>query len=82
MIVELRDHRLWMLARTKKGLSESFLHGPGGDVERPAAVGHSKPERPLFHSPPGFGHLLLVKNGPVEKRLPRRLEPHRLSFHR
>ena len=35
MIVELRDSRLWMLARTKKGISESFSTDQGATWSEP-----------------------------------------------
>jgi hypothetical protein len=37
MIVELRDGRLWMLARTKKGISESFSTDRGATWSEPQA---------------------------------------------
>jgi len=42
MIVERKDGSLWMLARTKDGISESHLHRQRHDMERAAAEHHSK----------------------------------------
>ncbi|EDY18130.1 hypothetical protein CfE428DRAFT_4266 [Chthoniobacter flavus Ellin428] len=72
MIVELRDGRLWMLARTKKGISESFStdHGVTWGEPHPSAI--QNPSARFFIRRLASGNLLLVKNGPIETRLPRR----------
>ena len=72
MIVELRDGRLWMLARTKKGISESFSadHGASWSEPQPSTIQNVSAR--FFIRRLASGKLLLVKNGPVDKRLPRR----------
>ncbi|MDR3405472.1 MAG: sialidase family protein [Chthoniobacter sp.] len=72
MIVELRDHRLWMLARTKKGISESFSTDQGATWSEPQPSAIQNPSARFFIRRLASGNLLLVKNGPVEKRVPRR----------
>jgi predicted neuraminidase len=72
MIVERRDGRLWMLARTKSGISESVSADKGAtwDAPRPSAIRNVSAR--FFIRRLASGHLLLVKNGPIDKRLPRR----------
>lgn len=72
MIVELRDGRLWMLARTKKGISESFSTDKGATWSEPQASAIQNPSARFFIRRLASGNLLLVKNGPIEARLPRR----------
>ncbi|HEY3900329.1 MAG TPA: sialidase family protein [Chthoniobacter sp.] len=72
MIVELRDGRLWMLARTKKGISESFSSDRGATWSAPQPSVIQNPSARFFIRRLASGNLLLVKNGPVESRLPRR----------
>lgn len=72
MIVELRDDRLWMLARTKKGISESFStdHGATWSTPQPSSIQNVSAR--FFIRRLASGNLLLVKNGPIDVRLPRR----------
>lgn len=72
MIVELRDGRLWMLARTKKGISESFSTDKGATWSEPQPSAIQNPSARFFIRRLASGNLLLVKNGPIEARLPRR----------
>ncbi|MEP6671243.1 MAG: sialidase family protein [Chthoniobacter sp.] len=72
MIVELRDGRLWMLARTKKGISESFSTDKGAKWSEPQPSSIQNPSARFFIRRLASGNLLLVKNGPIDKRLPRR----------
>jgi predicted neuraminidase len=72
MIVELRDARLWMLARTKKGISESFSTDQGATWTGPQPSAIQNPSARFFIRRLASGNLLLVKNGPIESRLPRR----------
>ena len=72
MIVELRDGRLWMLARTKRGISESFSTDHGSTWSPPAASTIQNVSARFFIRRLASGNLLLVKNGPVGTRLPRR----------
>ncbi len=72
MIVELKDHRLWMLARTKYGIGESFSHDQGLTWSEPRPSKIQNPSARFFIRRLPSGRLLLVKNGPVDVRLPRR----------
>ena len=72
MIVELKNGRLWMLARTKKGISESFSTDKGATWSAPAPSTIQNPSARFFIRRLASGNLLLVKNGPVSVRLPRR----------
>lgn len=72
MIVELRDGRLWMLARTKHSLAESFSsdHGQTWSEPQPSAIQNVNAR--FFIRRLASGRLLLVKNGPVNERLTKR----------
>ncbi len=72
MIVELRDGRLWMLARTRQGISESFSEDQGASWTPPQPSAIQNPSARFFIRRLSSGNLLLVKNGPIEARLPRR----------
>ncbi len=64
MIVELRDGRLWMLARTKKGISESFSTDQGVMWSEPRPSTIQNLSARFFIRRLASGNLLLVKNGP------------------
>ncbi|MFO0928581.1 MAG: sialidase family protein [Gemmataceae bacterium] len=72
MIVERRDGSLWMLARTKHGISESVSTDRGAtwSTPRPSAIRNVSAR--FFLRRLQSGNLLLVKNGPIDVRLPRR----------
>jgi hypothetical protein len=72
MIVELRGGRLWMLARTKYGMAESYSsdHGRAWSEPKPAAIQNVSAR--FFIRRLTSGRLLLVKNGPTDQRLPKR----------
>lgn len=72
MIVELHDGRLWMLARTNAGLHESFSIDQGltWSVPQPCAIQHLSSR--FFIRRLASGKLLLVKNGPIDRRLAKR----------
>jgi predicted neuraminidase len=72
MIVERRDHSLWMLARTKRGISESVSYDQGATwtIPQPAKIANVSAR--FFIRRLASGQLLLVKNGPIDLRLPRR----------
>ncbi|HEX4129794.1 MAG TPA: sialidase family protein [Pirellulales bacterium] len=72
MIVERQDGTLWMLARTKQSISESFStdHGATWSPPRPSSI--LNPSARFFIRRLASGHLLLVKNGPIGERLPLR----------
>src|SRR6185295_16418518 len=72
MIVELRDGRLWMLARTKSDIAQSFSADGGRTWSEPTPSGISNPSARFFIRRLLSGKLLLVKNGPVDLRLNRR----------
>jgi len=72
MIVELRDGRLWMLARTGKGISESFSNDQGATWSEPKPSAIENVNARFFIRRLASGNLLLVKNGPIDVRLPRR----------
>ncbi|MBS0210083.1 MAG: exo-alpha-sialidase [Planctomycetes bacterium] len=72
MIVELKDGQLWMLARTKYDIAES-RSSDGGRTWSPAQKsGISNPSARFFIRRLKSGRLLLVKNGPLDERIPRR----------
>ena len=69
MIVELRDGRLWMLARTKYGIGESFSPDKGRTWIDPKPSAIQNVSARFFIRRLASGRLLLVKNGPVTERL-------------
>lgn len=73
MMVELRDGRLWMLARTHGNPYESFStdHGKTWSAPKPAASVQNTSSR-FFLRRLASGRILLVKNGPPTERLKRR----------
>jgi formylglycine-generating enzyme required for sulfatase activity len=72
MIVELRDGRLWMPARTKYGIAESFSSDAGRTWSEPRPSAIKNVSARFFVRRLASGRLLLVKNGPVNERLPKR----------
>jgi len=72
MIVELRDGRLWMLARTKYGIAQSFSSDQGRTWSAPEPSAIQNPNARFFIRRLASGRLLLVKNGPTAERLKRR----------
>ncbi|WLD14153.1 sialidase family protein [Planctellipticum variicoloris] len=72
MLVELKDGRLWMLARTKGGISEAFSADCGVTWETPRPASIQNVSARFFLRRLASGNLLLVKNGPLDVRLPRR----------
>jgi predicted neuraminidase len=72
MIVELKDGRLWMLARTTQGISESFSSDKGATWSDPQPSSIKNCSARFFIRRLASGNLLLVKNGPIDVRLPRR----------
>jgi predicted neuraminidase len=72
MIVERRDGSLWMLARTRTGISESTSSDQGRTWTSPVESPIKNPNARFFIRRLASGSLLLVKNGPVDVRLPRR----------
>ncbi len=72
MIVERRDGSLWMLARTKHGISESVSYDKGASWTVPKRSKIQNVSARFFIRRLASGNLLLVKNGPIDVRLPRR----------
>ncbi len=72
MFVELKDSRLWMLARTKYGIAETYSSDRGQTWSTPQPSSIKNPNARFFIRRLASGNLLLVKNGPVGVRLPRR----------
>jgi hypothetical protein len=72
MIVELRDGRLWMLARTAGNPHESFStdHGATWSEPKPSAIQNVSAR--FFFRRLASGRLLLVKNGPIDQRIAKR----------
>ena len=72
MFVELKDGRLWMLARTNYGIAESFSADQGRTWSEPQAstIGHASARFHLRRL--ASGRLLLVKHGKIEERTPKR----------
>lgn len=69
MVVELKDGRLWMMARTKYGLAESFSSDQGHTWSEPKASTLQNVSARFFLRRLASGNLLLVKNGPLDQRL-------------
>ena len=78
MIVELLDGRLWMLARTRYGMAESFSQDQGRTWTNPRPSTIQNVSARFFIRRLASGRLLLVKNGPLDQRLPRR--SHMMAF--
>ena len=72
MIVERKDGSLWMLARTKDGISESTSTDKGMTWSTPQPSSIQNPSARFFIRRLASGKLLLVKNGPINVRLPNR----------
>ncbi|MGE3776103.1 MAG: sialidase family protein [Pirellulaceae bacterium] len=72
VIVERRDGSLWMLARTRRGISESVSTDRGVTWSAPRPSSIQNVNARFFLRRLASGRLLLVKNGPLDVRLPRR----------
>jgi predicted neuraminidase len=68
MAVELKDGRLWMLARTKYGLAECFSPDDGRTWSEPGPAAIQNPSARFFLRRLASGRILLVKNGPLNQR--------------
>jgi len=73
MFIERKDHSLWVLSRTKSGISESVSTDFGKTwlEATPSALAH--PSARFFITRLVSGNLLLVKHGPISKRTGREL---------
>ncbi|QDV42363.1 BNR/Asp-box repeat protein [Stieleria neptunia] len=71
MMIERRDGTLWMLARTRYGIGESVSTDGGRTWPElvPSDIAH--PSARFFIRRLNSGKLLLVKHGPVDKRIGR-----------
>ena len=65
MIVEKKDGRLWMMARTGNGIMESFSSDQGATWSEPAATAANiqHPSSRFFFRRLSSGNILLIKNG-------------------
>jgi predicted neuraminidase len=72
MLVELRDGRLWMLARTKGNPHECFSTDQGRTWSEPKPARIQNINARFFLRRLASGRLLLVKNGPTDRRLDKR----------
>ena len=68
MIVELRDGRLWMLARTSDGIAESFSRDQGRTWSAPQPSLFKHPSARFHIRRLASGRLLLVKHGQIDER--------------
>ena len=71
MFVELKDGRLWLLARTKYGIAETFSSDQGRTWTEPKPSTIQNPSARFFLRRLKSGRILLVKNGPLDKRIGR-----------
>lgn len=71
MVVELKDGRLWMLARNADGIAESFSTDMGKTWTEPVQSGIQNPSARFFLRRLQSGNILLVKNGPIDKKTER-----------
>lgn len=69
MIIELRDGRLWMLARTGYGMAETFSSDNGRTWTDPVPAAIKNTNARFFIRRLASGRLLLVKNGPPTERI-------------
>ena len=69
MFVELQDGRLWLLARTKYGIAETFSSDGGQTWTEPQPSQIQNVSARFFLRRLASGNLLLVKNGPLDQRL-------------
>ncbi len=72
MVVELRDGRLWLTARTRKGIYECFSTDQGKTWNKPKPAAIVNDSTRHFIRRLQSGRLLLVKNGPPTKDVGRR----------
>lgn len=68
MLVELKDGRLWMLARNNDGIAESFSSDQGRTWSAPVQSKIQSPSARFFLRRLQSGNLLLVKNGPINQK--------------
>ncbi len=71
MVVEKKDDRLWLLARTNYGIGESYSEDRGMTWPELAPSGIAHPSARFFIRRLKSGCLLLVKHGPIDKQTKR-----------
>ncbi len=71
MIVEKQDKRLWLLARTKYGIGESYSNDGGKTWPELAPSNIAHPSARFFLRRLESGNLLLVKHGPMDTQTER-----------
>jgi len=71
IIVELNDGRLWMTARTKKGIYETYSSDKGKTWSKPIPSNIINTNSRHFMRKLSSGSILLVKNGPIDKNVGR-----------
>jgi hypothetical protein len=71
MLVERKDGSFWMLVRTRYGMGESFSSDRGKTWTEVAPSKIQNADARFFLGRLQSGNLLLVKNGPVDKRFGR-----------
>ncbi|MBX3741436.1 MAG: exo-alpha-sialidase [Akkermansiaceae bacterium] len=71
MLVELKDGRLRMLARNGDGIMESYSNDKGGTWSEPVPSEIKNPSSRFFFRRLQSGNLLLVKNGPLDRKFER-----------
>ena len=71
MIVELKDGRLWMTARTRNGIYETFSSDRGKTWSKPSPSAIVNTVARHFIRRLASGRILLVKNGPIDKNVNR-----------
>jgi hypothetical protein len=71
VLVELRDGRIWLLARSTRGIMESFSHDGGRTWSEPALRFPHVSSR-FFMARAASGNLLFVRHGNLDERTPSR----------
>lgn len=71
MVVELRDSRLWLLARSTRGIAESFSTDGGRTWSEPAVRFPHVSSR-FFIRRLASGNILFVRHGRIDERTPTR----------
>jgi len=71
-IIEKRDGSLWMLVRTRYGIGQSHSTDRGYTWSAGTPSGIENPTARFYLGRLQSGRLLLVKNGPIDKRLTRK----------
>lgn len=69
MMVELKDGQLWLLARTKYGIAESFSSDQGRTWSEAKPSSIKNVSARFFIRRLASGNLILVKNGPLDERI-------------